>query len=174
MKPIHALFVAEYLVDLNASAAAIRAGYSKNRANQEGYRLLQKPEIAAAIAAAHQARLAATNITGERVLQEFARVAFQRPKRFWKDGDLIPIEDLDDDDAACIAGFEVIIKNAKAGDGITDTIHKLKFWDKVRALETLARHCKIGTDTNVNLNLDKELITLLQSARPRADKANKL
>jgi hypothetical protein len=34
----------------------------------------------------------------------------------------------------------VLIKNAKAGDGVTDTIHKLRFWDKTKALDTLAKH----------------------------------
>ncbi|HGN6738866.1 TPA: terminase small subunit, partial [Pseudomonas aeruginosa] len=41
-------FVAEYLLDLNATQAAIRAGYSKNRASEIGYQLLQKPDITSA------------------------------------------------------------------------------------------------------------------------------
>jgi uncharacterized protein (DUF2267 family) len=39
-----------------------------------------------------------------------------------------------------LAGLEVIIKNARTGDGVTDTIHKIKLWDKTRALEALAKH----------------------------------
>jgi phage terminase small subunit len=60
--------------------------------------------------------------------------------RTWRAGDFKPIHELSDDEAAAIAGFEVLIKNAKAGDGITDQIHKLKFWDKNKALEILAKH----------------------------------
>jgi hypothetical protein len=41
---------------------------------------------------------------------------------------------------AALAGFEVLIKNAKASDGQIEEIHKIKLWDKMRALEALAKH----------------------------------
>jgi hypothetical protein len=62
-------------------------------------------------------------------------------RRFFDEhGSLIPIHDLGDEEAACLAGLEVIIKNAKAGDGHTDEVHKFNLWDKTRALEALAKH----------------------------------
>ncbi|SPU49854.1 terminase small subunit [Bordetella trematum] len=66
------LFVQEYLVDLNATAAAERAGYSKRSAKQIGYALLQLPLIRERIAAAQQERIARTQITQDNVLQELS------------------------------------------------------------------------------------------------------
>ncbi len=55
MKPKQQRFVDEYMVDLNATQAAVRAGYSKNTAAEQGYQQLQKPSVQAAIAAAQDA-----------------------------------------------------------------------------------------------------------------------
>ena len=63
-------FVEEYLVDLNATQAAIRAGYSRNSARQIGDENLSKPAIAAAIAAAKQTRAESTKIDAEWVLRQ--------------------------------------------------------------------------------------------------------
>ncbi len=67
-------FVAEYLVDLNASAAARRAGYSESTAYAIGFELLKKPEIASAIAAAQQERANRTEITADLVLSDILRI----------------------------------------------------------------------------------------------------
>lgn len=75
LTPKQLRFVEEYLVDLNASAAALRAGYSKRTAGQMGYELLNKPEIAAAIATAQAARSARTAITADWVLERLAHEA---------------------------------------------------------------------------------------------------
>ena len=74
-------FVAEYLVDLNATQAAIRAGYSAATANQIGARLLVNVKVAAAIAEAQAARSRRTEVTQDRVVLELARVAFGDPRR---------------------------------------------------------------------------------------------
>jgi hypothetical protein len=62
------------------------------------------------------------------------------------DGNLKPIQDLTEEQGAVLASLEVIIKNAKAGDGVTDTVHKFKLWDKTRALEALAKHFGLVTE----------------------------
>ena len=69
-------FVEEYLVDCNATQAAIRAGYSADTAGQQGERLLKHVEVAAAIRAGRQRLGERTSITAARVLEEYARVAF--------------------------------------------------------------------------------------------------
>lgn len=69
-------FVEEYLVDLNATQAAIRAGYREKTAGQIGFENLKKPEIQEAVAKAIQERQARTEITQDRVLSELGRVAF--------------------------------------------------------------------------------------------------
>jgi phage terminase small subunit len=63
-------FVAEYLIDLNATQAAIRAGYSARTAEQQGHRLLRNAEVTAAVAAARDERAKRTEITADRVLAE--------------------------------------------------------------------------------------------------------
>ena len=74
MTPKQEAFVREYLVDLNATQAAIRAGYSQNTAGKIGHENVTKPEIASAIQAAMNDRAERTNITVDRVLAEYARI----------------------------------------------------------------------------------------------------
>lgn len=75
MTPKQERFVAEYLIDLNATQAAIRAGYSAKTAAEMGYENLSKPQIAEAVAAA-QAKLADNaGVTQERVVGGLLREA---------------------------------------------------------------------------------------------------
>jgi phage terminase small subunit len=62
-------FVEEYLIDLNAAAAAVRAGYSEKASSVEGCRLMKKPQIAAAVKAAQDARAGRTEINQDFVLK---------------------------------------------------------------------------------------------------------
>lgn len=145
-------FVAEYLKDLNATQAAIRAGYSAKTANQSGPRLLVHVGIAAAVKVGQAKRLAEAQValeveTGEahidavRVLLELGRLATVDQRCFYDaHGNLKPITDWTPAMGAVVAGFEVIKKNAQAGDGVIDTIHKFKVWDKTKALDLLAKH----------------------------------
>lgn len=137
----HARFVAEYLIDGNAAAAARRIGSSAKRADQAGYEYLSKPEIAAAVKAGQAQQLETAGITKERLLQELGAVALVNGRDYWNaDGTVKAPWTLTEAQGAALAGFEVLIKNAKAGDGITDTVHKFKLWDKVRALELYMKH----------------------------------
>jgi phage terminase small subunit len=148
LNPKQTRFVAEYLVDLNATQAAIRAGYSKKTAESIGLQLLRKTHVAKAVAAGKAAQLDSAALTALRVLEEYRRLAFADLRGFFdeKTGDLKALTDLTPEQAACIASVEVLIKNAKAGDGVTDTIHKIKLWDKTRALESLAKHFGLLTE----------------------------
>ncbi|WP_213469940.1 terminase small subunit, partial [Paenibacillus dendritiformis] len=69
-------FVQEYLIDLNATQAAIRAGYSAKTARKIGQENLTKPDIQKAIQEAMDARAKRTEITADRVLQELAKIGF--------------------------------------------------------------------------------------------------
>ena len=73
-KPLR--FVSEYLVDLNATRAAERAGYSAKTAYSQGHELLKKPEVASAISEAQQQRGQRTEVTADRVVLELALIAF--------------------------------------------------------------------------------------------------
>jgi phage terminase small subunit len=134
-------FVVEYAKHGIAARAARDAGYSRKTARTMGHELLTKPDIRAAVAAQQGKVLAKAEVTATQVLEELCRLAFADPRAmFDEDGNLRPIVELTRDEAALIASFEVVKKNAEAGDGITDTVHKLKVWDKPAALALLAKH----------------------------------
>ena len=84
LTPKQLAFVAEYLVDLNATQAAMRAGYSERTAGSIGEENLKKPEIAAAIALAQRERAKETQRTALDVLKDIQSVS----KEAWRDGDL--------------------------------------------------------------------------------------
>ena len=75
-------FVEEYLIDLNATQAAIRAGYSPATAKEIGCENLTKPNISEAIAKAMAERSRRTGVNQDRVLQELAKIAFAKITRF--------------------------------------------------------------------------------------------
>ena len=75
-------FVEEYLIDLNSTQAAIRAGYSKNRASEIGYQLLQKTTVQKYIQIRMKDREKRTEITQDMVLKEFAHIAFDDIKNY--------------------------------------------------------------------------------------------
>lgn len=142
LTPKQTRFVAEYLIDLNASAAARRAGYKAKNSDVEGPRLLGQAGIAAAIAAGKATQITDAGLSAVRVLEELRRLAFVNIRDYFDPttGDAKLPHELTEEQGACLAGFEVLIKNVSAADGHTDRIHKFRLWDKVRSLELLAKH----------------------------------
>lgn len=136
-------FVAEYLVDLNATAAAIRAGYSKKTAEVIGYENLRKPQIEAAINQAIQEREKRTEITQDMVFRETAKLAFfDIRKMFGKNGKPLNISELDADTAAALVGLDVQDVSDNNGNYV-GYVKKYKMADKLKALELLGKH--LGT-----------------------------
>ena len=78
--PRREAFAAEYLKDLNATRAAIRAGYSAKTASSIGARLLADAGVARAVEAGMAARARRTEIDADRVVLELARIAFADPR----------------------------------------------------------------------------------------------
>jgi len=78
-------FVAEYTVDFNATAAAIRAGYSEKTAAQMGYKLLKMQEIQEAVQQEFANRQNRTHITGDQVVEELAKIAFSKVEDYYRD-----------------------------------------------------------------------------------------
>ncbi len=74
LTPKQQRFIDEYLTDLNATQAAIRAGYSEKTASQVGFENLRKPQIAAAVSKAKRERSEATKIDAEWVLKQAVEV----------------------------------------------------------------------------------------------------
>jgi hypothetical protein len=81
LTPLQRRFVQEYLVDLNATQSAIRAGYSRRTAYSMGHQNLRKLEIVRAIETAMQERAARTQVNADSVVEEYALVAFARSPR---------------------------------------------------------------------------------------------
>jgi phage terminase small subunit len=161
-------FVAEYLRDLNATQAAIRAGYTAAWANKNATRLTVNDGIAAAVAKGTARHLASCELSAARVLEELRRLAFVDVTGVWDDaGNLKPFSAWSEEQKAALAGFEAIIKNAAAGDGHTDTVHKVRLHDKLKALDLLARHFKLLHD-QVSIEGDWEKFAArLASAKAR-------
>ena len=136
LSPRHQRFVDEDLIDLNAAEAAVRAGYTGRDAKHYGSWLLRRPAIAAAIEETLAAREEKTRITGERVLQEYGRMAFADIRNFadWGPGGITlrAKSELSDADAAAIADIQPHGANGKGG--------RIKLYDKMAALDALARH----------------------------------
>lgn len=137
-----ARFVEEYLVDLNASQAATRAGYSKKTAGSQAFDLLKKPEIQSAISEAQKARSARTQISQDRVIQEIARLGLSDIRgAFSQGGSLLPPGKWSDDLSAAISAMEVERRTEGRGeDAEVYYVTKLKLWDKNAALEKLCKH----------------------------------
>lgn len=136
-------FVEEYLVDLNATQAAIRAGYSPQTARDIGCENLTKPNIQNAIATAMAERSRRTGINQDRVIQEIAKLAFLNP---------VDVIDMDEatikgeanrDDTACIASVKVKVILGEDGN-ITE--REIKTYDKLKALELLGKHLGMFSD----------------------------
>lgn len=152
-------FVQEYLIDLNATQAAIRAGYSAKTAYSLGQRVLKNDEVQREIQKAQEKRSQRTRVTQDMVLQELAKIAFSNGTEFSQvvteeredeGGNIVPVQvvrhtdtkDLDDGSRAAVAH----IKQAKNG-----TIEVIAH-DKLKALELLGRH--LGMFNNQTLDDD--------------------
>lgn len=149
-----ALFVKEYLVDLNATQAAIRAGYSAKNAGKIGSELLGKTRIVEALQKEREKLHARTEITAERTLREYARLAYSDMRSFaiWgPDGvTLKDSDELEEDDAVCVS--EVSLIAGKYGDSIKFRLH-----DKKGALDFIAKHLGIQGSDKFTLDIHEHV-----------------
>ena len=145
LTPKQQRFVDEYILDLNATQAAIRAGYSEKGATVRGAELLANRNVAAVIEAAKQRREKRTEITADRVLEGLAAVAFGDLRTLFSDtGALISPSDLPDAAAKMLAGIEVSTVNR--GEGDVEHVAKVKTNDRLKALELLGKHLGMFVD----------------------------
>lgn len=168
LTPKQQRFVQEYLVDLNATAAAIRAGYSKKNADKIGPSLLGKNSVSQEIQAAIQDRERRTHITQDRVVQELAKVAFANGTvyaRVTGGGTKVELTDTDEltnDQKAAIS----CIKQSKFGIEVST-------YDKIRALELLGKHLGIF-DRSGPAGDPSAVNTFLQAVRPTKEEVEAL
>lgn len=177
LTPKQSRFVDEYLVDLNATQAAIRAGYSAKTAKSIGGQNLSKVDIAAEIQVRMKSREDRTEITQDRVLAEYAKLAFLDPRKFYDEqGGLIPIHKLDADTAAAVAGMDVAEINV--GETAIGQLKKIKISDKKGALDSIARHLgmfndKLDLTTTEKMSAEEreKKIAMLQAKKKAAEEA---
>lgn len=153
-------FCEEYLVDLNATQAAIRAGYSSKTASRIAIELLNKTHVSAYLNKLMQQRSKRTEITADRVLEELAAIAFSDRTELAQVGkhgevNFTPTEKLPDEAKKIIAGIE----NGKYGTKVTT-------YDKVKALELLGKHLGLftsGADNTAALDKLDEVLGKIES-----------
>lgn len=160
-------FVEEYLIDLNATQAAIRAGYSKKTAGQIGHELLKKPETQAAIDEAMKARSERTKITADAVMTELAKLGFANMLDYVRvsDGGLgfLDLSAVTRDQAAAIV--EMTTEEVSGGrdadgeDGPPILKTKIKLADKRAALVDLGKH--------LGMFVSRSEIDVTHNRRPR-------
>lgn len=149
MNKKQAAFVTEYVIDYNATQAAIRAGYSDRSAYSQAHELLKKPEIKEAIEELEEAAAERAAVTKDMVLKELARIAFNDPRKLFDDnGRPKDIATLDDDIAAALASVDIFEEFDHDGETreLLGYTKKYKWADKLRALEMLGKHLGMFTD----------------------------
>lgn len=187
MTPKQQRFVEEYLIDLNATQAAIRAGYSAKTAMEQGYQLLRNSSVAEAVAEARQKQTERANLTADAVVRELMKIGFSDIRKAVKwasnvavaapdersleeiieDGEirhaiqntveLIDSDVIDDDTAAAISEISQTDKGGL----------KVKLHDKRAALVDLGRHLGLFTDRLAVTNPDGSLapkVIILEAA----------
>jgi phage terminase small subunit len=144
-------------IELGNASEAYRQSYDAENmkpetVNREAFALLENPKITTRINELKDGHLKRHEVTIDRVLAEYAKLAFlDIRKAFDEEGNLKPIHELDDDTAAAIAGLEVDkrVSSFVGEDGkpvAESHLHKIKLSDKKGALDSLARHLGMFTD----------------------------
>lgn len=151
LNPSQARFVRAYLVSLNATKAALEAGYSPATASSQGHRLLKHAQVQEAIAQGRTQQLEKLDLKAENILRELLRIGLSDPaEAFTKEGALKPIHDMPVELRRAISSVETdelwapkVDENGREQIGVT---RKIKFWDKNKALESLAKHLGLLRD----------------------------
>lgn len=142
LTPKQQKFCEEYLIDLNGTQAAIRAGYSPDTAAEIASENLTKPNIHAHINHAMAVRSKRTGVNQDRVVRELARIAFINADELIDTSTATVKEGASTDDLAAIASVKV-----KVVEGDFSSVEReVKLCDKIKALELLGKHLGMFTD----------------------------
>jgi len=148
LTPKQRRFVEEYLLDMNATQAAIRAGFSERTANQQGPRLLEHPAIMAAIDAAKIKRSEKLEVDAEWMLQRLvAEAEADLADLYDQNNNLKQIENWPEIwRQGLVAGVEIEALFAGYGENRIQIgeVKKLKLSDRVRRLELIGKHVRVN------------------------------
>ncbi|MGP5352515.1 terminase small subunit [Pseudomonas helleri] len=167
-------FVIEYLVDLNATQAAIRAGYAAKGAKDQAYQLMQRPEIAAAIKEAMEARNQRTKVDADYVLNRLTEI------------DQMDLLDILNDDMSfkplslwpkvwrqSLSAFDIaeMFEGSGKDRDMVGLMKKIKWPDKVKNLELLGKHVNVNAFRDqVAVDVTLTLSERMAKARERASR----
>ena len=146
-------FVDEYLIDLNATQAAIRAGYSVKTADAIGCENLTKPNIQQTIAEHMAERSRRTGINQDRVVLELARIAFVKMTDLVDSHGRIK-DNATDDDLACIESVKYKQSESETGSSVE---REVKISPKLKALELLGKHLGMWND-KIDVNITQPIV----------------
>lgn len=172
------LFCLEYMKDLNATQAAIRAGYSEDSAGSIGFENLKKPEIQNRIAGLLEERNNAVKVDAQYVLKRLVEIDQMDVKDILNDdGTIKPILEWPRSWRTTLSGMD-ITELSNDGD-IEAILKKVKWPDKVRNLELLGKHVDVSAfmdkqEINMIVNpLDSILDEIENDARTTSEESKK-
>ena len=142
-------FCREYILTLNFAEAARRAGYSDKVANNSAKKFLENPIIKARLEELQAPTMARYEITAEKIIHELYRIATcDISQAFNEDGSMKLIHEMPEDVRRAIQAVEIDQLFEGFGKYRVQIGHtkRIKFWDKTKALELLAKHFKLLTD----------------------------
>ena len=144
-------FVDEYLIDLNATQAAVRAGYSVKTAKEQGSQNLTKLNGQQAISEKMAERSKRTGVNQDRIVLELAKIAFVNAADVIDSEDATIKKGATTDDTAAIQSVKVKVIPTKEGEGVE---REIRLNDKLKALELLGKHLGMWNDKmDVNVNI---------------------
>ena len=146
-------FVEEYLIDLNATQAAIRAGYSAKTASEQGARLLANVSIQQAISERMAERSKRTGVNQDRVVLELAKIAFVRMTDVVDSNGRIR-SDAAPDDLSCIESIKYKESDNEYGGSVE---REVKIGSKLKALELLGKHLGMWND-KLDVNITQPVV----------------
>lgn len=135
-------FADEYLICNSGTKSAIAAGYSAKTARVKASQLLVDEEIEAYIIEKRQEVAKKHGVTLDRVIEEYSKIAFfDIRKVYGVDGALLPISQMEDEEAGAIASVKTL--EVVQGDMVIGESKEVKVFDKIRALQDLGKHLGI-------------------------------
>ena len=144
-------FVEEYLIDLNATQAAIRAGYSVKNADTIGLQLLGKTQVAAEIGRRMAERSKRLGVNADRIVTELAKIAFANVGTMVNTSDGTVKDDAATEDLAAIQQIKIKTMDGAKGSSFECEV---KLSEKTKALELLGKHIGMWNDKiDVNVTL---------------------
>lgn len=142
------LFCEEYIVDLNATQAAVRAGYSKDTARSIASENLSKPDIQDYISELQEDLANRVKVKQEQVLEELMKIGFSDIRNYYQPGTLA-LNDLSDMDNKLTAAISQIkVTKFDMGEAGTKEIVEFKLHPKLDALEKIAKHLGFYLEDN--------------------------